>query len=174
MLLARTILNSGRVLRAQGARLSSTQTNSATLPVADELPWFVDPKFEVRAVPPHLPQRPPSEPLAPLPEDARDSPHLSSLYDTLSVSPLLEPSTLLVCPPPRIPPGPALPESKARGRRKRGGTDLGDGVEDMRGVPETGGLWKWIVLAEVKEGAEKRGGIESVIRLVRSTVSCLL
>jgi hypothetical protein len=173
----------------------------------DELPWFVDPSYEDRPDPPHLPRgtqsstsdssasssspgtharERPSHP--PLPADAASSPALSTLYEALSTSPLMEPASLTVCAPPRIPSGPALPTAQPKGRRKRGGTEKGRGVTErlekmdgadlgefglrMKGVPETGGLWKWVVLAQVKEGAEKRGGIESTIRLVRSTV-CL-
>jgi hypothetical protein len=72
------------------------------------------------------------------------------------------------------------------GRRNRGGTFSGESAYDMF----DGGLWSWVVLAQVsiflikkvplpincpkvKEGTEKRGSIESVVRVIRKTVSTL-
>jgi len=61
--------------------------------------------------------------------------------------------------------GPPLPDSPAKGRRKRGRTYAGEGVYDY-----TGGVWSWIVVAQVKEGTENRGAIESVVRVVRKVL----
>jgi ribosomal silencing factor RsfS len=33
-----------------------------------------------------------------------------------------------------------------------------------------GGLWSWVVVAQVKEGTENRGAIESVVRVIRKTL----
>jgi hypothetical protein len=155
------------------------------------LPWFVDPAYTVRSAPPHLPARPITGTAPPIPADAPAA--VRTLHAALLGSPYLEPAALLVTRPPPSPPGPPLPQAMPRGRRKRGGTELGEGVEGMRGVPESGGIWSWVVLAQVscahflptrlclcllcpqvKEGTEKRGAIESVIRQVRQTVRSLL
>jgi hypothetical protein len=169
----RALAGSSRALRAPGyatQRALSTVSDAPTNNLPDELPWFVDPAFETRPAPPHQQPVRTGDSHPPFPPEAASVSSLERLYGALSKSPLLEPATLLVCKPPNRPPGPALPEAMPRGRRKRGGTDLGEGVERLKGVPESGGMWNWIVLAQVKDGAEKRGGIESVVRLVRGTV----
>lgn len=61
--------------------------------------------------------------------------------------------------------GPPLPDSPPKGRRKRGRTYAGEGVYEY-----AGGIWNWIIIAQVKEGTEKRGAIESVVRIVRRTL----
>ncbi|KZT67793.1 hypothetical protein DAEQUDRAFT_728791 [Daedalea quercina L-15889] len=61
--------------------------------------------------------------------------------------------------------GPPLPDSPPKGRRKRGRTYAGEGVYDR-----AGGIWSWIIVAQVKEGTEKRGAIESVVRVVRKVL----
>ena len=158
-----------RALRIPGKRLLSTQPR----------PWFVDsePALSVRQMPPHLTskthQLPPS-----LPDPIRH------LYARLSQSPLLEPSFLDVREPVAPPPGPPLPRRAPHGRRRRGGTYSGEGIEE-----DQGGVWDWFVLAQVrtldiflsslidhralkvKDGTENRGSIEAVVRLVRKTVS---
>ncbi|KAF8902086.1 hypothetical protein CPB84DRAFT_1707878 [Gymnopilus junonius] len=53
-----------------------------------------------------------------------------------------------------------------RGRRRRGGTYASEAVWDM----PSNGLWDWIVIAQVKEGTENRGSLESVVRLVRKSL----
>ena len=72
--------------------------------------------------------------------------HLHELHAELVKLPLLEPGRLEIRPPLDTPPGPPLPFTLPRGRRRRGGTDAGVGVP----VPESS-LWKWIVLAQVSE-----------------------
>jgi len=138
-------------------RLSTTSSSQNTSPA----PWFVDPEPEpiyiMRQNPPHLPVGPAS-----LPADV--TPEIRLLHAQLAQSPHLDPSALLVCAPIPTPPGPPLPEAMPKGRRKRGRTYVGEGVL------EPGGIWSWIVLAQVKEGTEKRGAIESVVRLVRKTL----
>ncbi|THH07650.1 hypothetical protein EW146_g9256 [Bondarzewia mesenterica] len=143
-------------------RMMST---SVSVPPADSQtpppkPWFVDSEiepFHYRSAPPHLPPR-----LTPLPESVPTP--IRILHAQLSQSPHLEPSSLLVRDPIPTPPGPPLPEAVPKGRRKRGRTYAGEGVM------QHGGVWTWIVLAQVKEGTEKRGAIESVVRLVRKTL----
>ncbi|KAL4076947.1 hypothetical protein V8B97DRAFT_1938469 [Scleroderma yunnanense] len=135
-------------LRRQVTRLLSTQPR----------PWFVDlePALSVRQPPPHLVPKtlPPN-----LPEPIRQ------LYTRLGQSPLLEPSLLDVCQHVAPPPGPPLPRRAPQGRRRRGGTYCGEGIE-----VDQGGIWDWVVLAQVKDGTENRGSIEAVVRLVRKTL----
>jgi hypothetical protein len=59
-------------------------------------------------------------------------------------SPYLEPFQLLVREPIPQPPGPPLPISEPKGRRRRGRTYAGEGLL------EPGGIWDWIVLAQVQ------------------------
>ena len=69
---------------------------------------------------------------------------LRTLHKDLSVLPHLDQSVLEICKPIESSVGPPLPHALPQGRRRRGRTDYG------MGVPETsGGLWKWIVLAQV-------------------------
>jgi hypothetical protein len=113
---------------------------SSASPVTSSLhsraPWFIDssetsftPKTSLGTPPP----LPPGVPVV-----------LHNLYSQLVRSPYLEPSKLLVRDPVPQPPGPPLPMSTPRGRRKRGSTYAGEGLL------EPGGLWDWIVLAQVR------------------------
>jgi hypothetical protein len=157
------------------ARYSLRYLSSISPSLSSRVPWFVDSSEAL------LTQRassqkgtqhplPPGVPLA-----------LQILHAQLAQSPHLEPSKLLVRDPIPHPPGPPLPLSTPKGRRRRGSTYAGEGIL------EPGSIWNWIVLAEVqpllyfadhietddtqvKEGTEKRGAIESLIRLVRKTV----
>ncbi|KAJ7063218.1 hypothetical protein C8F01DRAFT_984986, partial [Mycena amicta] len=61
--------------------------------------------------------------------------------------------------------GPSLPHREPQGRRRRGGTYYGESAFDVPGT-----LWSWIALAQVKQGTENRGAIESVLRIVRKTL----
>ena len=117
----------------------------------ERLPWFVDPDFAAKKVPSeslleHQPIPGPSRTVGtkikPLPPGVPSL--ISELYYELAKSPLLEPGSLEVRNPLPSMPGPPLPKSFPKGRRRRGGTDFGEGIPD----PE-GGLWKWIVLAQV-------------------------
>ncbi|KAF7304780.1 G-patch domain-containing protein [Mycena kentingensis (nom. inval.)] len=125
------------------------------------IPWFVDAAdvAYTRNLPPHIrPNRAP-----PLPADAPQA--LKNLHAQLVLSPLLEPTSLLVTRPQALPSGPALPHKEPRGRRRRGGTYAGESAFDI-----SGNLWSWIALAQVKEGTENKGGIESIVRIVRKTL----
>ncbi|KAF9559129.1 hypothetical protein CPC08DRAFT_763474 [Agrocybe pediades] len=131
------------------------------------IPWFIDPQtlpqsLKERSPPPHIPITPKSVPTAP--EDAPEV--LKHLHADLVKSPHLELSELVVSSAVAPAPGPALPLRSPRGRRKRGGTYAGESAYEIGG----GGLWNWVVVAQVKEGTENRGAIESVIRLVRKSL----
>ncbi|KAJ7285925.1 hypothetical protein C8J57DRAFT_652892 [Mycena rebaudengoi] len=124
------------------------------------IPWFVDrvasQQPRARQPPPHLRH----SDIAPVPLDAPQL--LKDLHTHLLQSPLIDPATLLVAQPAQLPLGPPLPHREPQGRRRRGGTYHGESVYD---VP--GSLWSWIVLAQVKEGTENKGAIESLLRIAR-------
>ncbi|KAF8078002.1 hypothetical protein FPV67DRAFT_1463805 [Lyophyllum atratum] len=131
------------------------------------LPWFVDQApvphtFTARVQPPHLPHRATNTP--PLPENTPST--LRELHAQLAQSPHLESST-------------------ATCRRVNGSTSGAtyfhvecpkvDGEEEERTAGESaydipGGLWNWVVVAQVKEGTENKGAIESVVRVIRKTL----
>jgi hypothetical protein len=125
-------------------------------------PWFIDTEGPVQSITRHTPPH-----LAPktheLPENL--SVGIRQLFLQLSKSPLLEPSTLSVERPVAALPGPPLPRTLPKGRRKRGRTYSGEGL-----VEEPGSIWEWVVTAQVKEGTENRGSIEAVVRQVRKTL----
>ncbi|KAF8274223.1 hypothetical protein EI94DRAFT_1561998 [Lactarius quietus] len=134
-------------------------TLSPSFPSPPHVPWFIDPHETppTQRAPPQLGTPPPIPPGVP--------PALRDLYTQLWQSPYLEPSALLVRDPIARPPGPPLPVAIPKGRRKRGRTYAGEGFL------EPGGIWNWILLAQVKEGTEKRGAIAATVRLVRKTLS---
>jgi len=137
-------------------RCSLRYLSSSSL--SSRVPWFIDSSEasltqQTSSQKGTLPPLPPGIPVT-----------LQTLHAQLAQSPYLEPSKLLVRDPISQPAGPPLPLSAPRGRRKRGGTYFGEGLLDP------GNLWNWIVLAQVKEGTEKRGSIESIVRLVRKTL----
>ncbi|KAI5122986.1 hypothetical protein M0805_006864 [Coniferiporia weirii] len=143
-----------------------TKRALSALPNESSMPWFVDKEFERRVVPPHLVPSPGTAGPSREGELPFDLPkHLVSLHSELRRSPHLEPGGVEICPPLRTLPGPPLPSVLPKGRRKRGRTELGLGIPDV-----DSGLWRWVVLAQVKEGTENRGGIESVMRIVRRTL----
>ncbi|KZT11615.1 uncharacterized protein LAESUDRAFT_747263 [Laetiporus sulphureus 93-53] len=144
------------------ATSSQSTSSSSSLPSpAQPLPWFVDPS---ELAPRPTPKRP-TIPIAPLPVSIqRDSP-IAALHAALSTSPHLEPGSLVVREPIPTADGPPLPDTPVKGRRKRGRTYAGEGVAEFNG-----GIWSWIIIAQVKEGTEDRGAIESVIRTVRKTL----
>jgi len=125
---------------------------------SNSIPWFVDKEF-ARPPPPHISLRVPQQP-KPLPPDAPE--HLANLHHVLCKSPLLDSGGVEVLPFQPHQPGPSLPNQFPKGRRRRGRTEFGIGIPD-----NSGGLWKWVVVAQVKEGTEKRGALQSVFRLVR-------
>lgn len=122
----------------------STKSISTVSNNSSQTPWFVDEEFASRAQPPHL--EPPSENAQDTPQSlSADIPdHLKQLHSELSKSPHLEPWGVEIRPPLITQPGPPLPHQMPKGRRRRGRTDFGLGVPE----PE-GGLWRWIVLAQV-------------------------
>lgn len=156
------------------------------------VPWFLDPSEQSAEETIRKPSQDPhaSSSIArpshpPLPADLPTTSVLGQLYDLLKTSPHLEPGTLLVREPIPTADGPPLPAAAPKGRRQRGRTYFGEGVK-LEGL-ESGGLWNWIMVAQVcvacsfqilslnislqvKAGTEKRGAIESVVRLVRKAV----
>ncbi|KAF8590481.1 hypothetical protein K439DRAFT_1627763 [Ramaria rubella] len=150
-------------------RVAATRVRSlSSHTTSQRIPWFIspdDPDFPFDA--PRLQLRPPVQPtsnLPPLPEDTPE--HLRLLHAELCTSPYLETSSLKIIRPVEPPPGPPLPFMRPRGsRRKRGGTDSGVGIE----MP-INGLWSWFLLAQVKEGTERKGSINRVIKDVNKAL----
>ena len=120
------------------ARCSTRRFSSVAPSSHSRVPWFIDslePSFTPKTFSPEQP---------PLPLPLGVPAVLHDLYAQLVQSPYLEPSKLLVRNPIPQPPGPPLPISTPRGRRKRGATYGGEGLL------EPGNLWNWIVLAQVR------------------------
>lgn len=124
-----------RVLQHTVTRCSRYLSSSS---LSSRMPWFIDSSEA------SLAQKTPSQKgtFPPLPHGIPVA--LQTLHAQLAQSPYLEPSKLLVRDPIPQPPGPPLPLSAPRGRRKRGGTYSGEGLLDP------GNLWNWIVLAQVR------------------------
>ncbi|KAG6820609.1 hypothetical protein H0H93_014525 [Arthromyces matolae] len=121
------------------------------------LPWFVDEPLQ-QTVRPLVPRY--------VPEIPENTPKIiKQLHSQLALSPHLELSTLSVSESVAPPPGPPLPFREPQGRRRRGGTYAGESAYD---VP--GGIWNWVVTAQVKEGTENKGAIESVVRVIRKAL----
>ncbi|KAF9030765.1 hypothetical protein BJ165DRAFT_1519514 [Panaeolus papilionaceus] len=124
------------------------------------LPWFIDGSKSKE----QQPTLTPTTAIPPVPQDAPEI--LKHLHSQLVLSPHLEKSALSIAPAIQPAPGPPLPLRSPHGRRKRGGTYAGVSAYDS----DTGGLWSWVVSAQVKEGTEDRGSIQSVVRLVRKAL----
>ncbi|KAI6039960.1 hypothetical protein EDC04DRAFT_3061593 [Pisolithus marmoratus] len=123
-------------------------------------PWFVDPEPVYRKqAPPHLTPK-----VQEFPPNLPDP--IKQLYINLTRSPLLEPFTLDVRESIAPPPGLPLPKRAPQGRRKRGRTYAGEGIDQ----DAVGSIWNWVVIAQVKEGTENRGSIAAVVRSVRKTL----
>ncbi|KAG5727668.1 hypothetical protein E4T56_gene12260 [Termitomyces sp. T112] len=124
------------------------------------LPWFVDeplPSSSRSSLP---------RPAANVPDIPENTPQIiKQLHTQLAQSPHLDPSTLMVSESIAPPPGPPLPLRAPQGKRKRGGTYAGESAYDI-----PGGIWNWVVMAQVKEGTENKGAIESVVRVVRKAL----
>lgn len=122
------------------SRLGFT-SRSITGATPPSTPWFIDSEGPVQSITRHTPPH-----LAPktheLPENL--SAGIRQLFVQLSKSPLLELSTLSVQRPIAALPGPPLPRTLPKGRRKRGRTYSGEGL-----VEEPGGIWDWVVTAQV-------------------------
>ncbi|EIM90294.1 uncharacterized protein STEHIDRAFT_93176 [Stereum hirsutum FP-91666 SS1] len=158
--------------RALSTPSSSSEPSLASFSASqNRQPWFVDDTEPIYATPrpQSIRNSPAFSPLLPsLPPTIPDE--LKELHSALALSPHLEPSALVVRRPLPTPPGPPpLEEQLPKGRRKRGRTYVGEGVRVGNGLLE-GGIWSWVVLAQVKEGTENRGAIESVVRIVRKTL----
>ena len=101
------------------------------------VPWFIDKSHAPKALIPK-PATGPS-----VPDHAPQI--LKLLHSQLLQSPHLDTSVLSVGPSVPPPPGPPLPMLLPHGRRNRGGTFSGESAYDML----DGGLWSWVVLAQV-------------------------
>jgi hypothetical protein len=128
-----------------------------------ETPWFMkEPTYSTEAVaPPNV-----TEVDNILPSNLPE--HLIALHKHLSQSPLLG-SAPRICKPSSLPSRNlgediVLAYSRSKGRRRRGVHDAGESV----GEPDD--MWSWYVIAQVKEGTEGRGAIESVIRSAQKEV----
>lgn len=137
------------------ARRSLATLPSANTPRSSPIPWFVDPSEYTSPSPQSTPKSSPSDSVPtrsslithpPLPADLPSTSVLAQLYHALRTSPHIEPGTLLVREPIPSAMGPPLPPAAPKGRRKRGRTYFGEGM--LEGL-ETGGLWNWIMLAQV-------------------------
>ncbi|KAH8833812.1 hypothetical protein DL96DRAFT_1810199 [Flagelloscypha sp. PMI_526] len=127
---------------------------------ATRLPWFVEPAAQTLHVPlkrtisaPPLPDGVPFA-LKTLHAQLLESPHLDSAYTAVSDQVLL-------------PSAPPLPLEYSHGRRRKRGGNF-SGHEDGLTMPST--IWDWVLFAQVKEGTESRGAIESVVRVIRKTL----
>ncbi|KAI0695437.1 hypothetical protein C8T65DRAFT_744005 [Cerioporus squamosus] len=172
--LASRTLHCGSRVRHESAfrALSSASASSSGQPSTgpSSVPWFIDPSEAEPSTPSPYARRvsvpqAPTRPLAPLPSALPHNHPIVRLHAELKSSPHLEPGTLLVREPIPTAVGPPLPDAMPRGRRKRGRTYAGEGVTE-----DVGGIWDWVVIAQVKEGTENRGAIESVIRIVRKAL----
>jgi hypothetical protein len=137
---ARDLSNNSNMWQHAVVRCSprSFSTLNSSLLSPPRVPWFVDPQ-ETSSAP-----RVPPQPGTPSPIPPGVPPALRVLYAQLCQSPYLEPSALLVRDPIIRPPGPPLPVAIPKGRRKRGRTYAGEGFL------EPGGIWSWILLAQVQ------------------------
>lgn len=124
------------VTRCSTRYLSSVPPLAVTSTSYPRVPWFIDSSEEPLTQPASQKEALPLPPGVPA--------ALQSLHAQLIQSPYLEPSKLLVRDPIPQPPGPPLPISTPRGRRKRGATYVGEGLL------EPGGLWNWVVLAQAR------------------------
>ncbi len=117
-----------------------------------QAPGFVRPQVEVKPLPPGLPE------------------YLKWAHSHLAQSPLLDLSTLTVSKPlpSEFQPIVDLPMNIPTRRLSRIERSLwpGRGIE----VGMSGGIWDWALVAQVKEGTEGRGAIESVAFEVRNMV----
>jgi len=121
--------------------ISRTFASSAV--VRRPVPWFVDPTQAPTPTPTLTPTPTPSTPAIELSDDTPVV--VRALYEQLRLSPHLDQAALSVGPATLPAPGPALPFTSPRGRRKRGGSSLGESAFDTQGS----GLWDWVVTAQV-------------------------
>jgi hypothetical protein len=115
-------------------------------------PGFIRPQVEIKPLPPGIPD------------------YLNRAHSHLVQSPLLNISTLTVSRPlsSEFQPIVDLPTNIPTRRLPRIEREMwpGRGIE----VGMNGGIWDWVLVAQVKEGTERRGAIESVAFEVRNMV----
>jgi hypothetical protein len=101
---------------------------------------------------------------SPPPSNAPD--HLRALHAHLITLPLLDSvSVVSASSSTELPAEAPLPTQRPHGKRKRRGSSYGgDGVGDPPPI------WDWVLEADVKEGAEKRGAVEAVLRSATKAV----
>ncbi|KAG8954028.1 hypothetical protein FRC04_001012 [Tulasnella sp. 424] len=108
----------------------------------------------------------PSRVLQPPPSEAPQ--YLQALYTQLQTSPFLEHDYIRISAPVAKPSPPPGFFRAPKGRRRRGGTDHGEGLG--AGLEPHGQLWSWLLLLQVKEGTEGRGAVEYVAKLARNLI----
>lgn len=152
--------------RATRAILPRTLNSSRNhLNAYSSRPWYVEEDPE-----PKSPFQEPTTAIKPPPEGIPD--HLSTVYSFLATSPYLEPLSLVVGPPDKqadvdLP----LPLLKSVRKSRKRVKERGYGVGVSEGPGQ--GVYNWILMAQVKEGAESRGAIESVSSSLRALVCSL-
>ncbi|KZV70651.1 hypothetical protein PENSPDRAFT_631515 [Peniophora sp. CONT] len=135
-------------------------------------PWFLDPEDAAEPVLDPLDEtpgrgipQPKRAEVRPLPEGVPDA--LVYLHKQLLLSPLIEPSELLVREPITMPLGLALPDRIHGARRKRGSRSMDLGTT----LPLSGGgVWDWIVLVQLKEGVDPTRAMSMVMSLTRKSM----
>ncbi|KAF8311619.1 hypothetical protein DL93DRAFT_2083115 [Clavulina sp. PMI_390] len=151
--LARPVLSSKPIFRAL-----STPPQSQSQPA----PWFVD-EDEPSTLPTRFTQHNENTTLpasAPPPTEAPAPLH--TLHSHLTSLPLLQSVTVLTAAQfqeLRASGESTQPSRRPHGKRRRGGSSFGG-----TGVGDPPALWEWVLQAEVKPGAEKRGAVTSVMR----------
>ncbi|KAG8914489.1 hypothetical protein FRC00_013087 [Tulasnella sp. 408] len=86
----------------------------------------------------------------------------------MQTSPFLEADYIRLSAPVAKPAPPPGFFRAPKGRRRRGGTDHGEGLG--AGFEPHGQLWNWLLLLQVKEGTEGRGAVEYVAKLARNLI----
>ncbi|KAG8786970.1 hypothetical protein FRC15_010290 [Serendipita sp. 397] len=161
------ISNLRQILQSQASLLNHASRRAFTLSM-NQKPWFVDEdegENEVSVQKPAPKIRIPEPP-------AGAPPQVSRAYQFLANSPLVEPTTVTAGPPQSADaqpdgnfPFPILKKVlKARGKNRERG--FGQGVGEGLGQ----GVFRWQVIAQVKDGIEGRGGVEAVASSLRTTL----
>ncbi|VDC07805.1 unnamed protein product [Peniophora sp. CBMAI 1063] len=135
-------------------------------------PWFLDPEDTEESALGHIDEKsgrgipqPKRAEARPLPEGVPDA--LAHLHKQLLLSPLIEPSELLVREPIAMSLGPALPDRQHGARRKRGSRNIELGSD----LPLSGGgVWDWIVLVQLREGVDPTRAMSMIMSSTRKSM----